>query len=496
MSELPNSWAMISLGESCSLITDGTHHSPENGPDGEFKYVTAKNIKKGGLDLENITYVDADTHATIYRRCPTKKGDILYIKDGATTGAAVVNPLDEPFSLLSSVALIRPEQSVLLENYLCHLLNSPDMFQQMTGDMTGSAIRRLTLSTITRQMIPLAPLAEQGRIAAKIDSLSARHRRARDHLDHIPRLVERYKQAILAAAFRGALTRKWREAHSVGLNNSVGIRERVQAERDAMRTKVGLRAKGRNRSFPATVFDLPKLPLGWSWLTFDDCSWDLTVGHVGPMKDRYVKHGIPFLRSLNVRANHIDLSKVVYIDERFHRELAKSRLMPGDLIVVRTGEPGVAAVVPPHLKKANCSDLVISRLVQSMNPSYAAFYMNSEFAKIAVSNFQVGVAQQHFNVGAMSEMPIPFTSFAEQNDVVRCIESAFNWIDRLATETTSARKLIDHLDQAVLAKAFRGELVPQDPNDEPASVLLERIRASRQVTPARSGGRGRARASM
>jgi type I restriction enzyme S subunit len=83
----------------------------------------------------------------------------------------------------------------------------------------------------------------------------------------------------------------------------------------------------------------------------------------------------------------------------------------------------------------------------------------------------------------MSEMPVPFTSFDEQNEIVRRIETAFTWIDRLAHEATNARKLIEHLDQAILAKAFQGELVPQDPNDEPASVLLERIREERQARP-------------
>lgn len=201
------------------------------------------------------------------------------------------------------------------------------------------------------------------------------------------------------------------------------------------------------------------------------------------MKHRYVTYGIAFLRSLNVRANQVDLSELVYIDEQFHRELAKSALKPGDLIVVRTGEPGVAAVVPSELKLANCSDLIIGRLVPSMNSSYAAYYMNSEFAKGTIRGFQVGVAQQHFNVGAMSKMPVPFTSLDEQNEIVRRIEIAFAWINRLAAETTSARKLIDHLDQAVLAKAFQGELVPQDPNDEPASMLLERIREQQQAAP-------------
>jgi type I restriction enzyme S subunit len=305
-------------------------------------------------------------------------------------------------------------------------------------------------------------------------------------------LVEKYKQAIFASAFCGALTREWRKLHPA-FHGSVSIRETVYAERDAIRAKAGLRTKGRNRSAFVKVVDLPELPSGWNWLTFDDCAWDLTVGHVGPMKDRYVKDGIAFLRSLNVRASRVDLKNVVYIDEQFHRELAKSQLNPGDLIVVRTGEPGVAAVVPPELRQANCSDLIIARLVQSMNPSYAAFYMNSEFARIVVRDAQVGVAQQHFNVGAMADMPIPLTTLGEQDEIVHRIEAAFAWIDRLASEATSARKLIDHLDQAVLAKAFRGELVPQDPNDEPASLLLERIKAEQAV---RSPGDGKGQHKM
>jgi type I restriction enzyme S subunit len=92
--------------------------------------------------------------------------------------------------------------------------------------------------------------------------------------------------------------------------------------------------------------------------------------------------------------------------------------------------------------------------------------------------------------GILKALPVPVAGPQEQEEVVRLIDIAFAWIDRLAKEATSARKLIDHLDQAVLAKAFRGELVPQDPNDEPASVLLERIRAERAARQA-PDGRGR-----
>jgi type I restriction enzyme S subunit len=91
------------------------------------------------------------------------------------------------------------------------------------------------------------------------------------------------------------------------------------------------------------------------------------------------------------------------------------------------------------------------------------------------------VAQPSLSMGAIRSTPIAIPPFAEQVEIGRLIKIGFDWIERLASETTSARKLIDHLDQAILAKAFRGALVPRDPNDEPASVLLDRIRAERDV---------------
>ncbi|TDM82263.1 restriction endonuclease subunit S [Lactobacillus crispatus] len=99
----------------------------------------------------------------------------------------------------------------------------------------------------------------------------------------------------------------------------------------------------------------------------------------------------------------------------------------------------------------------------------------------------------NINTVELASLMLPIPTLSEQRETVRRIEAAFDWIGRLDTEASSARKLIDRLDQAVLSKAFRGELVPQDPDDEAASVLLERIKAERAgSTPARSG-RGRPR---
>jgi len=107
---LPTGWISCRVKDVLLKITDGTHHSPVNTTSGEYKYVTAKNIKEDGIQTKNITYVSKKIHEEIYARCNPSLGDLLYVKDGATTGICCINNLKEPFSLLSSVALLKPSK--------------------------------------------------------------------------------------------------------------------------------------------------------------------------------------------------------------------------------------------------------------------------------------------------------------------------------------------------------------------------------------------------
>ena len=194
-------WEKKTLKETCSVITDGTHHSPINTADGKYKYVTAKNIRPWGLDLSNITFVSEEVHKEIVSRCCPQKGDVLYIKDGATTGIAIVNPLDEEFSMLSSVALIRPRKDILLSEYLCHALNSPSIYEQTRNQMDGAAITRVTLVKIKGFTIPIPPLSEQQRIVSRLDSLSAHVRELEEVLQKTIAECDALKQALLRKVF-------------------------------------------------------------------------------------------------------------------------------------------------------------------------------------------------------------------------------------------------------------------------------------------------------
>ena len=163
-------WDVKKLGEICTKITDGTHNSPSNGADGEYMYVTAKNIKRDGIFVDNITYVKADVHKTIYARCNPEYGDILYIKDGVTTGIATINTLKEEFSLLSSVALLKLSQCVV-NYYLKAVLNNTTKYNQIRSEMGGAAITRLTISKIENIKVPLPPLPLQQKFAEKIEAI-------------------------------------------------------------------------------------------------------------------------------------------------------------------------------------------------------------------------------------------------------------------------------------------------------------------------------------
>ena len=169
---LPLSWAWVYLSNATTKITDGTHHSPPNLPSGDFKYISAKNIKPWGVDQAGMTYVTKEVHNEIFARCNPEFGDVLYIKDGATTGIAAINTLTEPFSMLSSVALLKPSIG-LFNRYLYFVMSSPVFYDEMRAGMTGVAITRVTLTKLNAALLPLPPLAEQHRIVAKVDELLA-----------------------------------------------------------------------------------------------------------------------------------------------------------------------------------------------------------------------------------------------------------------------------------------------------------------------------------
>lgn len=203
--KLPEGWIWIKFGELCEKIFDGTHFSPKSFPEGKYKYITAKNIKEGRLDLSNITYLDEKAHREIYSRCDVKPGDVLYIKDGATTGIATVNKLEEEFSLLSSVGVFRFPKSLVNPEYAAYFLNSKVTRHRMLKEVAGVAITRLTLVKLNRAEFVLPPLVEQQQIVLELESKLSEVDQLELTLTTSLQQAEALRQSILKKAFSGQL---------------------------------------------------------------------------------------------------------------------------------------------------------------------------------------------------------------------------------------------------------------------------------------------------
>lgn len=202
--EVPEGWEWTRLVSICLKVTDGTHHSPDNFPTGEYKYITAKNIKSNGIVLDDITYVTAEVHKEIFARCNPEFGDILYIKDGTTSGIATVNTLHEEFSMLSSVALLKP--SIGIDNwYMCYAMQSPYFYNTTRGDMNGVGITRITLNMLTSRLIPIPPQNEQRQISANTSKLIELIVSIKKSKDDVLELIATTKSKILDLAIRGKL---------------------------------------------------------------------------------------------------------------------------------------------------------------------------------------------------------------------------------------------------------------------------------------------------
>ena len=243
--ELPKTWVWQSLDESSLRITDGTHFSPKSTSSGDFMYVTSKNVRAGYIDLTKISYVDEITHREIYQRCDVKKDDVLYVKDGANTGLACVNTIEEEISLLSSVGVFKV-CSFVNSKYLEHYLNSPTGRKLMLGMMGGTAIPRLTLTKLAKAPFSLPPMIEQTQIVRRVEELFAFADQIEQQVKNAQGRVNNLTQSILAKAFRGELTTQWRAENPdliSGDNSAEALLAKIQEERDALKQKAKTKKK-------------------------------------------------------------------------------------------------------------------------------------------------------------------------------------------------------------------------------------------------------------
>ena len=420
-------------------------------------------------------------------------GDVLVTKMGEPPGDTAVYPLDRPPGVITADCIkLTPYSGVTSSAFLRLCIRSPLVRDQIAQQTMGVAQQKLSLARFREVTIPLPPLPEQRRIVEKVEALLEQVNRAKERLERVPRILKRFRQAVLAAACSGELTEEWRVRHrdresAAALLDDLFVQRRREHERrlSSAREKATRRPTTPRNLEPAKVPDsLPELPNGWAWVLFDDVCDDITVGHVGPMASEYVERGIPFLRSQNVRPFRFDPQGLKYITPAFHQRLAKSALKPGDIAVVRSGSAGEACVIPKELTDSNCADLVVMRPSHGLDAYFAAIFINSSAARSHIDDVKVGIAQGHYNIGSARETPVPLPPLAEQTEIVRRVEKLFALAETIERRVATAMTRANKLPLAILSKAFSGELVPTEAEVaraegrtyETAEEMLARVR--------------------
>lgn len=402
-------WANARLSEVCTKIQDGAHRSPQKlysePGKGRFLYITSKNVRNGRMALDDIAYVDADFHNSIYPRCNPEPGDILLTKDGANTGNVAINSIEEPFSLLSSVCLIKTNPILLVPKFLVYYIQSREGFEQITGSMTGAAIKRIILQTIKSSLVPLPPLSEQRRIVA-----------------------------ILDEAFAGLATA------------TVNAEKNLQSARELF------------DSFLNSVFEEDE---NWEETTLGAIAefkngLNFTKSSKGE-KVRIVGVG-DFQNNFWVPAKDLD---IVQVDGGISESYL---LCKGDILTVRSngnkqliGRCILASDVP---EKTSHSGFTIRIRVTrpDVDPVYLVRYLKSGRARKTLIESGDGAQISNLNQQALTALPIKLLDKKGQRDVVGRVAEIETEADRL--QELYERKIghLQELRQSILQKAFSGEL--------------------------------------
>ena len=466
---LPSGWVATRLGE-IAQINPGLPNK-DLSDDLQVSFLPMKAVEElsGKVDMSlTVDYAKVRKGYT-----PFINGDIIFAKITPCMEngkVAVVDNLKNGIGFGSTeFHVIRLHETIPRKFLFCYLIQQ-DFRIDAKRNMKGTAGQlRVPARYMKEVSMPFPPVNEQRRIVAKVESMFAESKTAREALDKTLFLLRRFRQSILFKAFRGDLTQRD--------PNDEPAEKLLQRIRQVKQIHI----LETNEDQPSV--GLTELPETWAWVTIGDLETFIGSG-ITPRggKKVYVNEGIPFIRSQNVYADGFHLENVAHVTRQMHEEMKRTQVHPNDVLLNITGASiGRSTYTPEGFGEANVNQHVcIIRTGWWMVPVYLSYFLNSTYGQDQIFATESGVTREGLNYKQVRSLRIPLAPLSEQKRVVAKIEEAFSLADQVEAAVKKAREKAEKIDQAILAKAFRGELVSQDPNDEPASVLLQHIKATKQ----------------
>ena len=480
--ELPEGWEWSSVDSLVALMQYGTSAKTSEEIDG-IPVFRMGNIINGAIDFSNLKYLPENHNE--FPGLLLESGDILFNRTNSAElvgKTAVFRNQGFPCSFASYLIRIRLNKyspklfSLYLNSFFGRAWISSVVSQQVgQANVSGAKLKTL--------QIPVPPLNEQKRIVAKIEELNDRHQRAKQALEAIPELCDRFRQSVLAAAFRGDLTADWREENPDVEPASV-LLERIRSDRQQKYVEEieALKSEGRNLpklpTFESAATEL-KFPETWIAISVESaCLFIIDCLHSTP---KFVEEGEYCIDTTCIEAFKIHWNKARKVSpEDFISRTSRMLPKKDDILFSREGTIGTAVKVPISPKLCLGQRMMMFRFAPSILPEYAELFLQSPIFKKQYKSLILGTTSPHLNIGDIRKLTFLVPPILEQSQIVEQVKAVLNTSLLVDQQYQDADALLGRFNQSILAKAFRGELIEQDPNDEPASVLLDRIRAEQE----------------
>ena len=503
MAELPKGWATAAIDHVATIVRGITFAaSDKSTPDtpGTIPCLRTTNVQET-LETHDLIWVDR----SFVRREEQwlQRGDtmISLANSYALVGKVALNQgQDQPMSFGGFIAAIR--SAGMDAKYLFYALKSP----RVRSAITKTASHTVNISNISSRglrsiEVCIAPLPEQRRIVAAIEQHFSRLDAAVATLERVKAKLGQTRASVLKAAVEGRLVpTEAALAREEGRDyeHASVLLERILAERRKKHDEAQVGA-GRKKKYTEPVEPdvegLPALPEGWVWATMMQvvqggrpiCYGVLKAGPHHP-------GGVPLVRVTDVVRGDLSVKLLKHCNPEREAVFARARLATGDLVVSKDGTIGRVAVVPPALDGANVTQHVLRVAVQQVADAYYVMTaLRSPRAQAWMKGETKGVALQGVNVGDFRRLPIPIPPLAEQRRIVAEVDRQLSVLDEVGRVVDTNLARCARLRQSILKRAFEGRLVPQDPDDEPASALLDRIKAQVAATPKQTTRRRKSR---
>lgn len=505
MSELRAGWMRATIPELVcrdGIFSDGDWvESEDQDPNGDVRLIQLADIGDGRYINKSNRFMTT-RRASELRCTHLRTGDILIARMPEPLGRACIFPGDRKLAVtVVDVCIVRGRDEDFDAAWLIHFINSPDFRDGISSRQSGSTRKRISKGNLSTLAIPVPPRAEQTRITTKLEELLSDLDAGVAELKAAQQKLQRYRQSLLKAAVEGALNAEWRQENPP-TETGAELLQRILRERRArweeqQLAKFAAQSKAPPKGWkdkypepqPPKAEGLPALPEGWVWASVDQCARDeagITDGPFGSnlKSEHYTATGPRVVRLQNI-GDGAFIAADAHIDDSRYKALTKHWVEDGDVVSAMLGEtlPRACAVpegFAPGIVKADCARI---RPNTELVPSdWLVAVLNAEPTRRRVSQSVKGVGRPRINLGDLRSVAVPIPPRREQVEILAVLELALSAADDQSAAINRSLAYSAAQRQNVLRAAFRGELVSQDPNDEPAIALLARLRAERGET--------------